>query len=138
MTRQHGSRLYAPALLLAALLAMPTAAFPAEPAAQKPCAEEIEKLCKDVRPGEGRIVLCLQEHGSELSTVCREKVKAVVQKLEKAKQACEKDISRFCAGVAPGGGRLINCLKPHVKELAPECREKFITIRPQSEGAKKP
>lgn len=138
MIRQHGGSLSMPALLLAVLLAIPSVALSAEPAAQKPCADEIEKFCNDVRPGEGRIVLCLQDHDSELSTVCREKVEAVVQKLEEAKQACAKDISKFCAGVKPGGGRLIKCLKPHVKELAPECREKFIPINPQAGGADKP
>lgn len=81
---------------------------------------------------------CLRDHDSELSTVCREKVKAVVQKIENAKQACAKDISKFCAGVTPGGGRLIKCLKPHVNELSPVCREKFIPIRAQNEGVKKP
>jgi len=138
MTRQHGSRLYFHALLLGVLLAIPTVAFPAERASQKPCADEIEKYCNDVRPGEGRIVQCLQDHDSELSTVCREKIKVVLQKVEEAKQACAKDISKFCAGVTPGGGRLLKCLKPHVNELAPECREKFVPIRAQYEGTRKP
>jgi len=138
MNRQHRSGLYIPALLLAVFLAIPPVAFSAESAAQKPCADEIEKFCKDVRPGDGRMVQCLRDHNSELSTVCREKVKAVVQKLEDAKQACAKDISKFCPRVTPGGGRLLKCLKPHVNELAPECREKFIPVREQTEGAKKP
>lgn len=138
MTRQYASRIYIHALLLGVLLAIPTVALPAEPAAQKPCADEIEKFCGDVRPGEGRIVQCLRDHDSELSSFCREKVKAVVREQEEAKQACAKDISKFCAGVTPGGGRLLKCLKPHVKELAPECREKFIKFSGKYEGAGKP
>lgn len=138
MSRQHGSRFHFHALLFVVLLAIPTVALPAERASQKPCAVEIENYCKNVQPGEGRIVQCLQDHDSELSTVCREKVKAVMLKVGEAKQACAKDISKFCAGVTPGGGRLIKCLKPHVNELAPECREKFLPIRAQYEGARNP
>ncbi len=137
MTRQHGGTLYFHALFLGVLLAIPTVALPAEPAEQKPCADEIEKFCNEIRPGEGRIVQCLRDHDSELSTVCREKVEAALKKLEDAKQACAKDISKFCTGVSPGGGRLLRCLRPHLKELAPECREKFIPIRATYEGAKK-
>lgn len=138
MIRQHGSRFYFHALLFGISLAIPMVALPAERASQKPCAVEIEKYCNDLLPGEGRIVQCLQDHDSELSTACREKVMAVMQKVGEAKQACAMDISKFCAGVSPGGGRLINCLKPHVNELAPECREKFVPIGAQYDGAKKP
>ncbi len=138
MIRPKGNMLYVPALIMTVLLVMPTAALPAEPAAKKPCADEIEKFCNDVRPGEGRIVQCLRDHDSELSTVCRQKVNAVFQRLEEAKRICANDIAKFCAGVTPGGGRLLKCLKPHVNELAPECREKFIPIKAQYEGAKKP
>jgi hypothetical protein len=138
MIRQHGNRPGFTVLLLAVLVAVPPAAFPSTPAEEKPCADEMEKFCKDVRPGEGRIVQCLRDHDSELSTVCREKVKAVVRRLEEAKQACAKDIAKFCAGVTPGGGRLMKCLKPHMNQLAPECREKFIPIKARYEGAEKP
>jgi len=127
-----------PALLLTVLLAIPAVAFAAEPAAQKPCADEIEKFCKDARPGEGRIVQCLRDHDGELSAVCRDKVKKVVQRLEEAKQICANDIEKFCADVTPGGGRLIKCLKPHLQELAPACREQLQSVQARTGGGKKP
>ena len=40
-----------------------------------------------------------------------------------AKQACMADYSRFCAGLAPGGGRVRKCLGDHYAELAPACRQ---------------
>jgi hypothetical protein len=40
-----------------------------------------------------------------------------------AKQACKADYSRFCAGLAPGGGRIRKCLGDHHAELAPACRQ---------------
>jgi hypothetical protein len=32
-----------------------------------------ERLCKDVKPGEGRIAACLKQHESELSPECKAK-----------------------------------------------------------------
>ena len=36
------------------------------------CKGDAEKLCKNVEPGKGRIMRCLQEHEKELSEDCRE------------------------------------------------------------------
>jgi hypothetical protein len=113
------------ALLLTTLLAIPVVALATEPAGERPCMEEIEKFCKDVQPGEGGVVQCLRDHDRELSATCRDKVKVVVQRFEEAKHICAKDIEKFCAGVKPGGGRLIKCLKPHIDELTPACREEL-------------
>ena len=126
-----------PALLLTALLAIPAVIFAAEPSAERPCMDEIEKFCKDVQPGEGGIVQCLRDHDRELSALCRDKVKVVMQRVEEAKHICAKDIEKFCAGVKPGGGRLIKCLNPHMDELTPACREKLQSFTAKASAAKK-
>jgi hypothetical protein len=137
MIRLRWNRLYFSALSLTFLLAIPAVAFPAGPVEQKPCADEIEKFCGDVRPGEGSIVKCLREHDRELSSVCRDKVKIALERLEDAKQACAKDIGKFCADVRPGGGRMAKCLKQHLNEIAPACREKLGPIKARCVGGKK-
>jgi len=35
------------------------------------CDADIQKFCKDVTPGGGRLVSCLREHESELSADCK-------------------------------------------------------------------
>jgi TolB-like protein len=35
------------------------------------CKPDVNRLCGEVRPGGGRIVLCLKQHASELSPACR-------------------------------------------------------------------
>jgi hypothetical protein len=37
---------------------------------RKACAEDVKKLCSDVKAGEGRIAQCLKQHTSELSQGC--------------------------------------------------------------------
>jgi len=35
--------------------------------------------------------------------------------------ACQDDFKKFCASVAPGGGRIIACLAQHKDKLSPAC-----------------
>ena len=48
-----------------------------------PCLRDAQKFCKDVQPGEGRIMSCLKSHQGELSPACKT---AAVQKQESKKQ----------------------------------------------------
>jgi len=91
-------------------------------ATPRPCSEELEKFCKDVTPGLGKMVICLAEHRKELSPSCSEKVDNAIAKLEQAKKDCAADIASFCPNVTPGGGRLVDCLKKKSDQLAPACR----------------
>ncbi len=87
--------------------------------AEDPCAADALKLCKDVKPGEGRIVKCLQAHDGELSGGC----KAMLAKHQGAKtNGCKDDVARFCAGTKPGEGRVIACLKQHEAQLTEGCK----------------
>jgi hypothetical protein len=42
--------------------------------AHQACEADAQKFCKDVKPGQGRIVKCLREHEKELSPECRAKM----------------------------------------------------------------
>lgn len=37
--------------------------------------------------------------------------------------ACKPDYQKFCAGVEPGGGRILQCLAKHLKQLSPDCQK---------------
>lgn len=45
------------------------------------CSDDAKKLCAGVRPGQGRLINCMQAHAKELSPACRERF----EQLQKAK-----------------------------------------------------
>jgi hypothetical protein len=129
-------------LIASALSAMVGAAEPAAPAAQPataeqrpvftpgPCYEDVQKLCKDVKPGGGRIATCLKEHEGELAPGCRDLHQFMKDRITKFYDACETDIQKFCKDTEPGGGRVVACLKSKLAELSPTCKTEFQTSRP--------
>ncbi len=42
--------------------------------AHQACDADVQKFCKDVQPGQGRLIKCLREHDKELSAECRAKM----------------------------------------------------------------
>ncbi|WP_246207018.1 cysteine rich repeat-containing protein [Methylocystis heyeri] len=42
---------------------------------------------------------------------------------------CKADVERLCAGVEPGGGRIIKCLKEHKEEMSVGCAEALMKIK---------
>jgi hypothetical protein len=38
---------------------------------------------------------------------------------------CSEEIAKYCKGVKPGGGRILNCLNEHQKELSVSCKRKL-------------
>lgn len=92
------------------------------------CADDIEKYCKGIKPGGGRILICLQAHETELSVSCREKTRELQGVIKDCEQACAADIAKFCKDVQPGEGRIVKCLRERDKELSPSCSAKLEMI----------
>lgn len=45
------------------------------------------------------------------------------QSLAAIRAACADDAQKLCAGVQPGGGRIVACLKDHKEQLSDRCRQ---------------
>lgn len=94
------------------------------------CKVEIEKYCAQVTPGQGRVLACLYAHGDKLSAKCEYALYDAAVQLERAVAAlsyvaneCDEDLEKHCESIAPGEGRLIECLEKHNKEVSARCKQ---------------
>lgn len=85
------------------------------------CRADIEKFCKDVKFGHGRIAQCMKQHEAELSPACVDQINEAKEKAKDFIKACKPDAEKFCKEVKPGQGRIIKCLKQHEAELSADC-----------------
>ena len=117
-------------LFILTILAFFLAGFVSAVQAQEPiqrgaCKADVEKFCKDVKKGGGRIIKCMRQHEKELSQACKDEIAAAREKEKEFQRSCRADEAKFCKDVRPGGGRIIRCLKQHEAELSPACQAYF-------------
>ena len=93
------------------------------------CKAELESHCKDVTPGEGRLLACLYAYEDKLSGRCEYALYDASAQLEHAIAAltyvakeCEAELGKHCADVKAGEGRLAACLKKNEKDLGTRCK----------------
>lgn len=92
------------------------------------CQQELTTFCKDVTPGEGRILACLYAFEDKLSPRCEYALYDSVNQLDKvltdlsyAVGECRDDLKTYCADVKPGEGRLLDCLNRNEKKVSSRC-----------------
>ena len=90
------------------------------------CRADVEKLCKGIQPGGGRIAMCLKQNKSRLSPGCREAIGEAKEQIKEFAEACKPDAEKLCKGVQPGKGRIARCLVEHKDQLSAGCREKIV------------
>lgn len=111
-------------------------------AALQVCKDEIQSVCGDVEPGEGRIRACIEAHKDELSPQCQQmaerkakkgkkkakkgKKRAMKQRLE---EVCGEDIRQACGEVEPGDGRVRACIEENVQRFSPACQQALEEVR---------
>ena len=93
------------------------------------CGEDLQRFCAGVQPGGGRLVQCLSSHTNELSAACGNVIAAAGRGGAKIRAACDQDLQRYCVGVQPGRGRLIQCLSSRTSELSTTCGNMIAAIR---------
>ncbi|KPK27024.1 MAG: hypothetical protein AMJ61_07085 [Desulfobacterales bacterium SG8_35_2] len=96
----------------------------------KGCEKELTSYCKDVTPGEGRILACLYAHSDKLSGQCEFALYDAAVQLERFVAAlayvaneCNDDLDKFCSGVVAGEGRLLKCLDENSDKISERCTQ---------------
>ncbi|MBH5401057.1 hypothetical protein HZZ13_25225 [Bradyrhizobium sp. CNPSo 4010] len=117
------------------------------------CRGDYPKVCASVPPGGAPAIECLEKNKAKVSAGCAKAVNAAFggeaaapasgaapaaaaapaaivlrpllprEELFIARSACGADIRTLCAGVAPGGGRIIQCISNRAASLSPACKE---------------
>ena len=94
------------------------------------CKTELDSYCKQVTPGEGRVLACLYAFEDKLSARCDYALYDASVRLERAIAAlsygateCKTDIEKNCANVQAGGGRIVECLKKQGDKLSKRCSQ---------------
>ena len=123
--RVQGKRLCLAALGLACIIA----ALPASAEVYTPCNETINKYCKNVVPGSGRIVKCLNDHREDQSIACKDWVNDQMKSLDELMATCPEEIAIMCNIDPPDKIRIYFCLQQNSISLKLDCRSKLGEIR---------
>ena len=93
------------------------------------CEREIKTFCKDVTPGEGRVLACLYSFWDRLSDQCDNALYDAAGQLQRAAAAlryvhseCWDDLKTYCADIRPGEGRLLQCLDKNDAKINMRCK----------------
>ncbi|TCT04255.1 cysteine rich repeat-containing protein [Aquabacter spiritensis] len=50
------------------------------------------------------------------------------QQMEAVRTACRTDIRRLCAGVQPGEGRIVACMRANADAVSPPCKDVMASL----------
>jgi len=96
----------------------------------KGCEKELKTYCKDVTPGDGRILACLYSFWDKLSDQCDNALYDAAGQLQQAVAAlryvhseCWDDLKTYCATIKPGEGRLLQCLEKNDTKVSKRCKQ---------------
>jgi len=96
----------------------------------KGCDKELKTYCKDVTPGEGRVLACLYAYSDKLSAQCEYDLYDAAVHLERALTAltyvaneCRDDLDKYCLNIKPGEGRLLQCLGKNSSKVGKRCTQ---------------
>lgn len=120
-------------MVLAAAMMISTTAFAADKLTEtikNGCKAELSTYCKDVTPGDGRVLACLYAHSDKLTAKCEYALFDAAAQLEQAINAlayaayeCEDDLEKYCANVPMGEGRLLDCIAKNEKKISKRCQD---------------
>ena len=95
----------------------------------KGCRSDLDTYCKDVTPGEQRLLACVYAHDDKVSDGCKQSttdalllVKTDIAQANFIGKLCGSDILTYCGDVEPGDGRIKACLMEKRSAVSETCR----------------
>jgi len=97
------------------------------------CGDDIANFCSKINLGGGQVAECLEQHWAKVSILCKGTNAAVATLIKKRARAradvpklCELDRLKFCGGIEPGDGRLLDCFYKAKQSLDPACQQAIL------------
>jgi outer membrane protein OmpA-like peptidoglycan-associated protein len=94
------------------------------------CGTDIDKFCKSTNLGGGRVQQCLERNQATVSPQCRASAHNLSILLKKRAAAratvariCDADRLRFCNGIQPGDGNLMECFEKAKRNISAKCQQ---------------
>ena len=122
--------------LLSLLLVLSTFVLIPSANAADPCADDREKLCKDIVPGSNRLTQCFGANEKKLSPECRKFQDGLKERLKTVKDVCQDDFERYCSDKQAGRGDIRKCLMQNRPKLSKVCRRQLINGQKLKEAKK--
>ncbi len=94
-----------------------------------PCKKDIAQFCKNVEPGDGRILRCLTLTEKDLTPACKKHLTQIEKAVEEVQNACADDYAIFCSSVLPGQGRVAECLEKNKNLLTRNCKAVLTEVK---------
>ena len=92
------------------------------------CQVELSTFCKDVTPGEKRILACLYAFADKVSPRCEYalydsmgQLNRTLTNLSYTKNECNDDLNAYCSAINPGEGRILDCLNKNETKVSSRC-----------------
>lgn len=92
------------------------------------CKKDLKTYCKDVTPGNGRLLACILAYEDKISARCDNalydasvELGKVVSDLVVVAGKCETEIDTLCANAEAGEGRIARCLMSNKDKLSQAC-----------------
>jgi hypothetical protein len=81
-----------------------------------------------------RLLICMAAAAAAQAARADETPPAPSQEaINAVRAACEADAKKLCAGVQPGGGRIIQCLAQHKDEVSDGCRQAVVKAKQEAQ-----
>jgi hypothetical protein len=116
-------------VLVLAVLSLSIMAAADAYAEDNPCKKDIAKFCRNIEPGDGRILRCLTLSEKDLTPPCKNQLTQIEKAVEEVQTACADDYAIFCSSLLPGQGRIAACLEKNKKILTPKCKKNLGEVK---------
>ncbi len=94
----------------------------------KGCDADIEQYCPGLPRNSQKAFMCMMAYEDSLSESCKlgiveaaMSIRMGAAAIDYSVRACEEDADKHCLDIAPGEGRLVNCIKEHEEEVSEAC-----------------